>query len=365
MCTSVRGYRENLGEPAPLPHGGQEGPVQLCPVTSTLPTAIHGSPGTGPQVPLPDLQGPVHPAPPPCCLSGPVPCTTCPYLMGLHWFLYTPGSYPSRAPFFGLPCCCVQVPEPLLHGGPVLSTSITSSVTSSLGEEQCQLLQTDGETEASNCPRSLHKLRVQRLEPTTAQLRSPHLNPALSTSPPGPPPPQTTTPWISAASTYCLQHFIPSCQAPSSQHMRLPHRWASFRRRTWVSPRLPWGRSTNGAPGRKRGQRENLCQGWSPYPPSPGIQGPPGPAETWSPRSRALRVPAAKKEVVNVGLLAVICSCLWAERWAGPSRHLLAPRPPPAHPREGPALQMPPAPAPTAPQGPGEGDGRKHGVRLV
>lgn len=91
----------------------------------------------------------------------------------------------------------------------MLSTSITSSVTSSLGEEQCQLLQTDGETEASNCPRSLHKLRVQRLEPTTAQLRSPHLNPALSTSPPGPPPPQTNHPL-----DFCGKHVLSAAFHP-------------------------------------------------------------------------------------------------------------------------------------------------------
>lgn len=49
----------------------------------------------------------------------------------------------------------------------------------------------------------------------------------------------------------------------------------------------------------------------------------------------------------------------------GPPRHLLAPQPLPAHTKEGLALQMPPVPGPSAPQGPGEEDGVEQGVHLV
>lgn len=45
----------------------------------------------------------------------------------------------------------------------------------------------------------------------------------------------------------------------------------------------------------------------------------------------------------------------------GSPRHLLIPRPPPGHPKEGPALQLPLCHGPSAPQGPGEGDRREAG----
>lgn len=147
------------------------------------------------------------------------------------------------------------------------------SVTSSLGEEQCQPPCTDGESKArgtSGCPRSLHELRVHKLEPSAMWLG----NPALSTSPPGPPPPGTNRP-LDFCGTYCRQHFIPSCQAPSSWHMWLPTSgWVSSQQRAWVLPRLLRGRNTNVGHwgGGQRGKAGDLCQAWSPFHPALGFK---------------------------------------------------------------------------------------------
>ena len=141
-----------------------------------LPSHIHPAdchpwrPRHGVPVPLPDLQGPFHPAPPPACLSGPAPCT--PRSPSSPAFtdpstLQTP--IPAGPPSW--PPLLLRLSSPHCLSGPALSTSITSAVTSCPGEGQCQPPFTDGETEAreaSDCLRSLQEVGVQRLGPSAA-----------------------------------------------------------------------------------------------------------------------------------------------------------------------------------------------------
>ena len=90
-----------------------------------------------------DLQGPFHPPLPRACLSGPVPHLP---RVASSW------AFPdSLSPLLNPPTAAL-VSEPPLSPvpGPVLSTSITSSVTCGPGEGQGQPLFTDGETEAKS-----------------------------------------------------------------------------------------------------------------------------------------------------------------------------------------------------------------------
>lgn len=94
--------------------------------------------------------------------------------------------------------------------------------------------------------------------------------------------------------------------------------------------------------------------------PALGIQGPLGPAETWSPRRRASRLPAAEKGVDHRGLpvlslAAHMLSQTGGDRQASTGIICLPP------PRESPALQMSPVLGAPAPQGLGEGDGQEAG----
>lgn len=89
-------------------------------------------------------------------------------------------------------------------------------------------------------------------------------------------------------------------------------------------------RSTDGALGR-------LCQGWPPWPRSPGIQGSPGPAETRAPARRTLRVVAAKKGAGPRGLLAL----LGPGRWAGATQVSACSKPERALPFRCPLCQPP------------------------
>lgn len=102
----------------------------------------HVYPSRGPQVPLQTFKAlSTHPFPEPAFLAQ---------SPAYRVFLpHGPSPIPSPTPY--PPHCCL-VSEPPLSPvpGPVLSTSITSSVTCGPGEGQVQPLFTDGETEAKS-----------------------------------------------------------------------------------------------------------------------------------------------------------------------------------------------------------------------
>ena len=208
--------RENLEDPVPLPQGGKLW-TQASSAQPRVPRSM------GPQVPLPDqapLSSPFSPSPSsPRAFLASAPLHT---LCSSYCASPVPPTSPFLAPLLPLP-----VPEPPQHARPELSTSITSSVTSSPGERQGQPPFTDEETEAreaSDCPRSLHQLRVQGLEPTTAYLGSPYLSWVLSNSLPGLLPTGLTTPWISAGRHVLSAAFHPKLPGSLSSAHAAPRR---------------------------------------------------------------------------------------------------------------------------------------------
>ena len=199
--------------------------------------------------------------------------------------------------------------------------------------------------------RSHGKLGEQRFEPLTAWLGSPHRKPALSTSLPHPNRPLDL---CRQACTVC---------SVSSRAAGLAVLGTGGSPTSGRPPAEGLG-GTGALTGHCRGGRGRggLCaMDAHPSHPALGIQGPLGPAETWSPRRRASRVPAAKKGVDHRGLPALILGCPQAapDGRGPPStyRHHLPPPPSQGEP----ALQMSPVPGPPAPQGLGEGDGQEAG----
>lgn len=294
-----------------------------------------------------DLQGPFHPPLPRACLSGLVPREP---RVPSSW------AFPdSLSPLLNLPTAALVSEPPLnpVPAPPVLSISIMSSVTCGLGEGQGQLLFTNGETEAreaSGCLRSLHKLREQRCEPLTAWLGSPHLKPALSTSLPRPNSPLDL---CRRACTVC---------SVSSQAAGLAVLGTGGSPTNGRPPAEAWvGQEHGRATGEVDGAEGDSVPWMVTLPTQPLASKDHGPAETWSPRRRASRVPAAKKGVDHRGLPVLILGCSQAapDGRGPPSiyRHHLPPPPSQGEP----ALQMSPVPGPPAPQGPGEGDGLEAG----
>lgn len=102
----------------------------------------------------------------------------------------------------------------------------------------------------------------------------------------------------------------------------------------------------------------------SPFPSSPGIQGPLGPTETWS-LKRAFGCLQPRQRSVTEDFLPSSTAAHRLGSRLGPPRHLLVPRPPLDHPKVGPALQMPPARVPLLLRAQEKGTGEKQGVRLV
>ena len=95
--------RENLGDPVPLPQGRLGDPDQLCPATSTRPTAIQGSPGASAR---------------PSRLFPPTLSPSLPFWPGPPAYPVFLPHGPSPTPTPQPPCCCVPVPESPLHARP-------------------------------------------------------------------------------------------------------------------------------------------------------------------------------------------------------------------------------------------------------
>lgn len=180
------------------------------------------------------------------------------------------------------------------------------------------------------------------MESSAAWLGSPHQHPALSTSLTGPSPPQINRPL-----DFCSRHIM-----SATSHPKLP----GFLFSAHVDSPPVGVLSAKGldltqtALGQEHEGRA-LGRGATPFPPSPGTQGPPGPAETWSPRRASECLQARRGSAVEDFLPSSTAAHRLGDR-LGPPRHLLAPRPPPGHPKEGSALQMPPVPGSLCSSGP-------------
>lgn len=158
---------------------------------------------------------------------------------------------------------------------------------------------------------------------------------------------------------HCLWHLVPSCWARCPRHSWLAHQQAS------PSRGPGWDRSTDGPLQRWTGQRRTLCHGCSPVPPSPWHPRTTGACRDMVCSEEGFQSACSQEGGLSQRTSALILGCAQAAPdGRGPPSSYRHHLPPPPSQGE-PALQMSPVPGPPAPQGPGEGDGKKQAVRLV